>query len=213
MFSAVMLAAFMAQATPVDTCFGWFHRCSGCSGCYGCYGSSCAGCWGSRCWGRCWGCSGCYGCGGGAACHGSWGSSCHGLGSYACHGCYGCYGCTGCSGAYVAPTTAPATSHHYQPVQTTVAQPTVATDSAKLVVKLPADAKLYVDETETTTANKEVRHFRTPALAVGQEYSYTLRAEVVRDGKVVTDTKTVLVRAGATVETSFDLPRTEVAAK
>jgi uncharacterized protein (TIGR03000 family) len=109
--------------------------------------------------------------------------------------------------------------HYYQPSQQPSSSPaetpvaTSAMEAAKLVVKLPADAKLFVDDVQTTTANKEVRQFRTPALAVGQEYSYTLRAEVVRDGKTYTDTKTVIVRAGATVEAAFDLPKSEVAAK
>ncbi|HMP02989.1 MAG TPA: TIGR03000 domain-containing protein [Gemmatales bacterium] len=229
MFSAVMLAAFMAQATPVDACFGRLFSCGGCYGCNGCYGcggcNGCGGsCWGNRCWGssRCWGrcsgCSGCFGCGGGAACHGSWCSGSGSVGTYACHGCYGCYGCTGCNGGFVPTQSAqPATSyHHYQPAAPAaqpVNQPAPTVDTAKLVVKLPADAKLFVDETQTATANKDVRHFRTPALAVGQEYTYTLRAEVVRDGRTYTDSKTVVVRAGTTLETAFDLPQTEVASK
>lgn len=109
--------------------------------------------------------------------------------------------------------------HYYQPTYQFTSSPaenpvaTPAMEAAKLVVKLPADAKLFVDDVQTTTANKEVRQFRTPALAVGQEYSYTLRAEVIRDGKTYTDTKTVIVRAGVTVEAAFDLPRSEVASK
>lgn len=105
----------------------------------------------------------------------------------------------------------PTYQHTYSPSEAPAATPTM--EAAKLVVKLPADAKLFVDDVQTTTANKEVRQFRTPALAVGQEYSYTLRAEVVRDGKTYTDTKTVIVRAGATIETAFDLPKSELAAK
>ena len=83
---------------------------------------------------------------------------------------------------------------------------------AKVNVKLPADAKLYVDDQLTTSNNKEVRSFKTPALAVGQDYYYTMRAEYVREGKTVSTSKRVIVRAGSTVETSFD-PGQAVAAK
>ncbi len=67
---------------------------------------------------------------------------------------------------------------------------------ATLLVTLPADAKLFVDDalTSQTTA---VRVFSTPPLARGWVYPYTLRAEVVRDGVRVTTSQRVRVRAGA----------------
>jgi uncharacterized protein (TIGR03000 family) len=77
---------------------------------------------------------------------------------------------------------------------------------AKVNVKLPSDAKLYVDDQLTASSNKEVRSFKTPALAVGQDYYYTMRAEYVRDGKPVSTSKRVIVRAGTTVDASFDAP-------
>jgi uncharacterized protein (TIGR03000 family) len=51
-----------------------------------------------------------------------------------------------------------------------------------LIVTLPADAKLYVDDKLTTTTS-ERRVFNSTALADGEEHYYILRAEVVRDGK------------------------------
>jgi uncharacterized protein (TIGR03000 family) len=71
-----------------------------------------------------------------------------------------------------------------------------------LIVTLPADAKLYVDD-RPTTAISERRVFNTPGLADGQEYYYILRAEVVRDGKMRSKTKRVLLHAGDAIETSF----------
>jgi uncharacterized protein (TIGR03000 family) len=74
--------------------------------------------------------------------------------------------------------------------------------SARLVVELPGDAKLYVDDHLMQTAS-ERREFRTPALMRGQTYYYVLKAEIVRDGEVVAETKRVLVRAGETVSANF----------
>jgi uncharacterized protein (TIGR03000 family) len=73
---------------------------------------------------------------------------------------------------------------------------------AKLIVELPADARLYIDDRAMKTSS-DVRTFSTPDLEPGQLYYYEVRAELVRDGKPVTQTKRVIVRAGATVRASF----------
>jgi uncharacterized protein (TIGR03000 family) len=61
---------------------------------------------------------------------------------------------------------------------------------AMLVVLLPADATLQIDDAPTTSTG-EFRRFRSPPLAVGKKYSYTLKAswkegdmEVVREREV-----------------------------
>jgi uncharacterized protein (TIGR03000 family) len=79
---------------------------------------------------------------------------------------------------------------------------TSAPSRAKLVVELPADAKLYVDDRPMRTTS-EVRSFNTPVLEPGQTYYYELRAEVIRDGQPVTATKRVLLRAGEVVRARF----------
>jgi len=66
---------------------------------------------------------------------------------------------------------------------------------ATIVVSLPADATLKVDGT-ATKATSAVRTFATPALDAGQSFVYTLTAEVVRDGKTLTASEQVTVRAG-----------------
>jgi uncharacterized protein (TIGR03000 family) len=71
-----------------------------------------------------------------------------------------------------------------------------------LIVTLPADAKLYVDD-KLTTATSDRRVFNSPGLADGQEYYYILRVEVVRDGKTQSKTKRVFLHAGDVIETSF----------
>jgi uncharacterized protein (TIGR03000 family) len=79
---------------------------------------------------------------------------------------------------------------------------TMAPNRAKLIVELPADAKLYVDDQPMRTTSA-VRSFNTPVLETGQVYYYELRAEVIRDGKPVTETKRVLLRAGEVVRARF----------
>jgi uncharacterized protein (TIGR03000 family) len=80
---------------------------------------------------------------------------------------------------------------------------------ATIIVSLPAGAKLTVDDT-VTQSTSATRVFTSPALKVGQEYNYNLKAEVVQDGKTITLAKQVTVRAGN--ETSVSLfPETSLA--
>jgi len=120
----------------------------------------------------------CYDC-----CDYSWGG---GYGYYGGYGCY--YGYYG-SGYY-----------DYVPV---MAQASEA--PATLVVSLPAEAKLSIDD-QATVSTSAVRTFATPALAAGMEYYYTLKAEVIRDGKTVTSTQRVVVHAGQTSRVTLDIP-------
>ena len=71
-------------------------------------------------------------------------------------------------------------------------------------ISLPADAKLYVDGQLTRTMDKAVRTFLTPDLEEGQEYRYVMKAEVVRDGMLQSETKTIIVKAGAEISEAFD---------
>jgi uncharacterized protein (TIGR03000 family) len=80
----------------------------------------------------------------------------------------------------------------------TVAQPRRAT----FTVQLPRDARLYVEGVYCPLTSSK-RTFRTPALEPGQEYTYTLRAEVVRAGKPVRKTKQVQFTAGQAVRVNF----------
>jgi uncharacterized protein (TIGR03000 family) len=75
-------------------------------------------------------------------------------------------------------------------------------NQARLIVELPADAKLYVDD-QPTKATSERRVFNSPQLEPGQTYYYILRAQVVRDGKTHSDTKRVLIHAGDVIQASF----------
>jgi len=83
---------------------------------------------------------------------------------------------------------------------------------ATIQVSLPADAKLMIDDyvTKSTSAS---RTLQTPSLPVGKAYSYTLKVEVVRDGKTVTETKEISVHGGQVTPVSFDSATLAVASK
>ena len=74
---------------------------------------------------------------------------------------------------------------------------------AKVLVSLPADATLSIDGHATTSTTAQ-RTFVSPALEAGKDYQYTIKVEMVREGKTISESKNVTVRAGETTEVSFD---------
>ena len=85
-------------------------------------------------------------------------------------------------------------------------------NEATLVVTLPADATLSIDDAATSSISAN-RVFVTPALEAGKEYEYTLKAQVVRDGKKQIVTEKVTVRAGKTSQVELNLPAAGIAAQ
>jgi len=75
---------------------------------------------------------------------------------------------------------------------------------ATIIVNLPADATLTIDgmPTKSTTAN---RVFVTPPLSQGT-YSYTFKADFVREGKAVTVQQKVSVQPGRETVVSMNVP-------
>lgn len=139
---------------------------------------------------------GCGGGGGGGCGYGGGGYG--GCGSGGCG--YGSCGSGGYGGGYCPTCYASDGGAPY----TAVAQAPAAAEGATLIVTLPENARLSVDDYKTNSMSGE-RVFSTPALKVGQDYHYTLTAEVERDGKVQTVTREVTVRAGETTRVSLDL--------
>jgi uncharacterized protein (TIGR03000 family) len=200
MYSVVLATLITAgSATPA-----WGFGCHGCHGCHGCWGG-CHGCWGS-CWGGCYGCwGGCYGCYG-----------CYGC----CGGCYGCWG--GCYGYAVLPTSNNANGKgngngkngdgdedkeakarfKYRGDIGQVSRK-ASPRQATVVVHLPADAKLYVDGKRANLTSK-TRSFVTPELQKGQDYYYTVKAEVRRDGVTKEQSERVFVRAGTVTHVNLN---------
>jgi uncharacterized protein (TIGR03000 family) len=120
--------------------------------------------------------------------------SCHGC----CGGCYGCYGC--CGGVVVQPG---------QPYKPPAPKPddkkkeeTAKPNQATIIVQVPAEAKMFVDGNEANLTSTS-RRFITPALEMGRDYFYTIRAEKTRKGEKVAESKRVVFRAGQTVKVNF----------
>ncbi len=82
---------------------------------------------------------------------------------------------------------------------------------ARLIIELPADAKLFVDD-RLTKATSERRSFSTPQLNDGDTYYYDLRVEVVRNGEALVETKKITLKAGDVIRADFkDMERTATA--
>ncbi|MGL6072972.1 MAG: TIGR03000 domain-containing protein [Fimbriiglobus sp.] len=197
------------------------HGCTGysCSGCYGssCYGASCFGssCFGSSCYGSCYG-SGCsgisYGSCYGSGCSGLSFGGCTGLGYTSVDMIGGGSGCIG-STPTIIHGSAPVVGEHFGTISldnsTVVSQkPTVIVEkasdkaSANLTIVLPTKAKLYVDG-NLISGDGEKRAFHTPELAKGQTYYYDVKAVVEVDGKMESEEKRVVVKAGDSLNEEF----------
>ncbi len=212
MYSVVLMAALTTGGSAPEFCH---HHCAYA----GYYSATCTGCYGGSYYGSCYGyggyygygCSGYGGCSG--ACGGGWG--CYGAGwsgggmidygCFGCHGCYGCYGGFGCTGynPYGQGASTPEVIPPPKPdTGKSGGMGAVAPDRAKVIVQLPAGAKLYVDDQAIKTTG-DSQAFNTPRLEPGQTYYYEVRAEAVRDGKTVVESKRVLVRAGQEISVAF----------
>src|SRR6266542_5069093 len=169
MYSMVLMAALTTGGQTPDWCFhrscgGYNCGCYACWGCGGCHGYTCSGCYG--------GYSGCYGScfGGYGGCWGCWGS--YGYSYYSCSGCFGCYGCWSCGGGcygggspYYPSTISPGTVMPPAPNGETKQEggATVDSNRAKLVVEVPADAKLFIDD-QPMKSTAGTRVFNSPLL-------------------------------------------------
>jgi uncharacterized protein (TIGR03000 family) len=220
MYSLVLMVALSGGAEAPA-----FGHCCGCCGCYSCCG--CHGCHG--CCG-CWGCHGCHGCHGCCGCHGFF-SHCHGCcgcysccgccGCCGCYGCYGCNGCCGCNGCYsygcagcnggAAPAVEKKEQKKDDDNDDDQAQQ-VKANTARVIVSLPADAKLTING-QATKSTSAKRVFESPTLEKGKTYSYTFKATVVRDGRTVSAERKIQLKAGERKPVSFDFETSSVALK
>lgn len=76
------------------------------------------------------------------------------------------------------------------------------TTRGRVQVRLPADAKLFVEGKPLSVTNGE-RTFVTPPLPSDREAVYAFKVEYTRDGETVAHTRKVRVRAGATTLVDF----------
>ena len=189
MYSVVLMAALTTGIDLPDR-----HGCRG--GCHGCRGGG-------------YGCCGCYGG------YGGMGYGCMGMGYGG--GCYGGYGMGygGCygggmmmGGMMMQGTAQPAGEKAPKPKEKQ--EESLLPAPATIVVALPTDAKLRIDN-EATNSTGTSRVFQSPILNPGKEYQYTLKAEVVRDGKPIKAEQVVTVKAGQLTPVRLTLPALGVA--
>jgi uncharacterized protein (TIGR03000 family) len=76
------------------------------------------------------------------------------------------------------------------------------TSRGRVLVRLPADAKLFVEGRPLSVTDGE-RTFVTPPLPTDREAVYTFLVEYTRDGDTVTHSRKVKVKAGATTVVNF----------
>jgi uncharacterized protein (TIGR03000 family) len=113
----------------------------------------------------------------------------------------------GSSGTYSYPWTPPRSSPGpaQQTAGVSLARPNAA--PAYIEVELPAGAELWFGDTKTKQTGPS-RQFVSPALPVGREYVYELRALWVEGGREVTQTREISVRGGEEVSVRFPAPST-----
>lgn len=74
--------------------------------------------------------------------------------------------------------------------------------SILLAVTVPENARLYVNDAETKSTGA-FRRFVSRGLRPGATYTYTLRAEVDRNGETLSDVKTIKVTGGKATRIAF----------
>jgi uncharacterized protein (TIGR03000 family) len=75
---------------------------------------------------------------------------------------------------------------------------------ALLNVTVPAEAKIFVNGNATTSSGTQ-RQYVSRGLEAGNRYAYEIKAEIVRDGKTITETKSVTLGSGEQASLVFNL--------
>jgi uncharacterized protein (TIGR03000 family) len=104
------------------------------------------------------------------------------------------------------PFTVPSLSSAWSPYNVAMPDEWPAVAAARVTVRLPADAKLWVDG-KSTKQTGAVREFVTPpVLRAGVTYRYQFRAEWTHDDKTVTRDLPAYVRATGSADIDFTKP-------
>ena len=80
--------------------------------------------------------------------------------------------------------------------------------NALLTVHVPNEARVFVNNLATSSSGSD-RTFVSRNLRWGARYNYEVRAEIVRDGKSVTETKSVELAANENAELNFTFAKPE----
>ena len=212
----IVVAAFLVTASQAEAWWGWGcgwggyrsvsyytpYYASWCSPCYtSCYSGGCG-------WGRGWGAyrwsysSGC--------CYNSCSTGCTTVGSCCGNGSV----ITTEPATTQEPTVAPPQQQPPAATSPTTSFPTRA-NSGLLTVWVPAGAKVFINGKETTTQGSR-RRYVSYGLQPGLTYKYELRAELVRNGMIAEENKTVYMAAGVNEGVAFGFnrePSNQIASK
>lgn len=218
-------------AMPASAGWGCYGGCGGCGygwgGCGGCgygwggcgacgYGWGGLGCgWGG--WGYRWGgCGGCGGCGYSCGCDNSCGGTSAAYSNCGCSTCGGGQYISEPAGMPSTPAGAPATPPASTPPTTSPSSGTPGAtppshtsiespdgETAVLTVSVPNDAKVTINGMLTKSTGSE-RRFVSYGLREGRTYKYTVKVEIVREGKILPQEQSVLLTGGAQRSIAFD---------
>jgi uncharacterized protein (TIGR03000 family) len=122
---------------------------------------------------------------------------------YSYDGSYPNYGYSPSPYSYLPPTTS---TSGYEPSSSDAYHLATAEvdNRVHLRVTVPADAKIWMDDTQTTSTGP-VRAFDSPPLTPGKRYTYEVRARWTENGHEVTQTQSIPVTAGAEIDVRFPL--------
>jgi len=142
---------------------------------------------------------GSYGSSGGSSGHSyagyTYGSSGGSSGSYVTgHGSSG-----GSSGGHHSASTLSATNHY-----AFSASGSAIGNEAHLTIAVPDAARVFVND-KPTTSTGPLRQYISRGLDAGRSYKFEIRAEMERDGQVVTESRTLVLTAGSREEVAFAL--------
>ncbi len=115
---------------------------------------------------------------------------------------HGCHGVSACGYSLGAPAPAGSSAPQQRQMPKVPEPQLEPTSSAQVVIKASAEVRVLVNG-QLTRRSGALTTFRTPQLTVGQTYSYEFQAQVVRDGRTVSRTRKVQVRAGAQTVVDF----------
>jgi uncharacterized protein (TIGR03000 family) len=110
-----------------------------------------------------------------------------------------CYGCCGTAAPAGTAPAAPAKPKERLPEPKREAS---AGNVATVVIAAPADVQITVNGRTVVLAGAE-KTFVTPELEPDANYSYTVKAQAIRDGQIVSKTRKVMVKAGKEIRVDF----------
>ncbi len=76
--------------------------------------------------------------------------------------------------------------------------------SAHITVTVPRRARLWFNEKKTVSRGRH-RHYNTPLLEPGRQYTYVVRARWLKNGRQISQSRKVLVSAGERIQLTFPL--------